>query len=471
MPSYIRFEAVNDGRCDYDICCDGSDEYEGVGGVKCPDKCAEIGKEYKKSEELRQRTLQGALKRKKELASQAATARTAVEQLLNVVNSKLEGLRQKVKDSEANLADVQHREKMRVVRGTSTTGGGKLPILVNLAQERVKELRNSLDKTRRQRDAMSARVVELEGLLAKLKEDRNPNFNDAGVKTAVQGWEDYAARETEDHWTDAEDRDLDAVLAEDTDANGINWAEFQTDDSADSDVAALYSFTSYLPPPLQTYIDTKLTGFRSYLVEIGVLPGQNPNAVGESKAVQAAQKAVDDAAKDVSNAEQSITQHQEDLDKDYGPDNGIFRALKDVCVSKDSGEYTYELCFLGRVTQKPKKGGSNTNMGSFVGFDTEVVDETVDKDGKGLGKGERVVMKYENGQHCWNGPNRSVRVVLACSAEEEIWKVAESEKCVYRVEVGTAAVCRAGSRDGNLGVGAGSGSGGGGGGEGVKDEL
>jgi protein kinase C substrate 80K-H len=82
-------------------------------------------------------------------------------------------------------------------------------------------------------------------------------------------------------------------------------------------------------------------------------------------------------------------------------------------------------------------------MGNFVSFDTEIVDGDVSADGKGLGKGERLVMKYENGQYCWHGPNRSVRVVMACTEKDEIWKISESEKCVYRMEVGTAAVCEA----------------------------
>jgi protein kinase C substrate 80K-H len=82
-------------------------------------------------------------------------------------------------------------------------------------------------------------------------------------------------------------------------------------------------------------------------------------------------------------------------------------------------------------------------MGNFVSFDTEIVDDDVPTDGKGLVKGERLVMKYENGQYCWNEPNRSTRVVMACTEKDEIWKISEGEKCVYQMEVGTAAVCEA----------------------------
>jgi protein kinase C substrate 80K-H len=52
-------------------------------------------------------------------------------------------------------------------------------------------------------------------------------------------------------------------------------------------------------------------------------------------------------------------------------------------------------------------------------------------------------MKHDNGQHCWNGPNRSTTVILACSEQNELWKVMEEAKCVYRMEVGTPAVCEA----------------------------
>ncbi|ETN47128.1 uncharacterized protein HMPREF1541_01318 [Cyphellophora europaea CBS 101466] len=446
VPSYLRFESVNDGRCDYEVCCDGSDEFGGVGGIKCPGRCSEIGKEYRKQEDIRQKALTAALKRKKELQGQAAVLRKEAEVALSAAHAQVEASKVKLNDAETNLADVEHREKLRVVRGAVTGGSGKLGILVNLAKERVNELRSSLQKTKAHRDSMSARVIELEGMLARLKEDHNPNFNDAGVKAAVQGWEEYAARDTNDHWSEAEDRDLEAIMAEDSDSSGINWAEFQADDSAESDVAALYSFTSYLPPGLQSWVDEKIVSFRHLLVENGILPAHNQD-VGESKAVQEAKKGVDTAQKDLSNAEKEITKSQDDLNQDYGPD-GIFRALKDVCVLKESGEYNYELCFLGKTKQKPKKGGADTTMGNFVGFDVEDVDEDVSADGKGLGKGERIVMKYENGQHCWNGPNRSTRVILACAQHDEIWKVSESEKCVYRMEVGTPAVCHA-TRDGN----------------------
>lgn len=160
----------------------------------------------------------------------------------------------------------------------------------------------------------------------------------------------------------------------------------------------------------------------------------------ESKAVTDARERLNSAKSDLTSKQNELKNHEEDLTKDYGPDS-IFRSLKGKCISTESGEYTYELCWMDRTTQKAKKGGSNTGMGNYQRFDKVVVDEELPPDGRGLGEGERFAMRYENGQHCWNGPSRSTLVVMACAEKDEIWKVVEEEKCVYKMEVGTPAVC------------------------------
>lgn len=205
----------------------------------------------------------------------------------------------------------------------------------------------------------------------------------------------------------------------------------------------MYRFEDYLPKSLREWLDLKLREFREMLVKNGILAENSDDSVySDNKAVKDAQDRLDGARKTLENEKKSKTEHEEELNKDYGLED-VFRALKGKCFSLDSGEYTYELCWMDRVTQKSKKGGSQNNMGSYVGMGTLVVDEEVSADGKGLGSGARLTMKHENGAHCWNGPARSTLVVLACAPQEEVWKVVEEEKCVYRMEVGTPAVCGA----------------------------
>jgi protein kinase C substrate 80K-H len=203
----------------------------------------------------------------------------------------------------------------------------------------------------------------------------------------------------------------------------------------------VYQFEAYLPKSLRDWADQKLRELRQVLVENGILAaGDKAPTTTESKAVADARSALDLAKSTLIQVSNQLSTAREDLNKDYGPDS-IFLALKGKCVSKDSGEYTYELCWLDRTSQKSKKGGGETNMGNFRGLEKVMVDDEIRADGRSLGSGERIAMRYDGGQHCWNGPSRSTLVVLGCSETEEIWKITEEEKCVYRMEVGTAAVC------------------------------
>lgn len=187
----------------------------------------------------------------------------------------------------------------------------------------------------------------------------------------------------------------------------------------------------------------KLRDLRIFMVENGMLADDSSKSEGgEPKAVTDAKSRLNAATNELNEVKSSITTHQEDLTKDYGPDD-VFRSLKEKCVTVDSGEYEYEMCWMGKTTHKSKKGGSNTGMGTFTHFEVITADEEIPADGKGLGSGERLAMVFENGQHCWNGPARSTTVIMACSEKDEIWKVVEAEKCVYRMELGTPAVCNA----------------------------
>lgn len=383
-----------------------------------------------------------AMKRRKEIQFDADRKRKEVEDKITATEIKIKGLERKVAEAEENVRETERREKNRVVKSDAAgKGRGKLGVLLGLGKERVNELRDAASRLRTMRDNMVARVTELEELLSELKKEYNPNFNDAAVKKAVQGWENYAARESDDTWSEPEDRDLLEIMKEDNAESGINWAEFENAEPDDNDAAAIYSLTSYLPPVLQSWLSDSIAGLRQTLINNGILPDNSPRAnLDDSPAVQNARQARDAAQVELSAANTELDHGRDDINKDYGP-GGIFRALKDQCVEKESGEYKYSHCFLSKTTQQPKKGGSETNMGNFVGFETEYVDDDLPANGKGLGRGDRIVLKYENGQHCWSGPNRSTRVVLGCSEVDEIYKVSESEKCVYRMEVGTPAAC------------------------------
>ncbi|OWP04879.1 hypothetical protein B2J93_4205 [Marssonina coronariae] len=428
---------INDGVCDYELCCDGSDEYAGVGGVKCEDKCKEIGKEWKKADEIRLKSAIAASKRRVELVNEAQASRAGVEIKIAQLQTEITTLEDKAADLKKKYEEVERRERGRVVK--SSGKGSKLTILAGLAKTRVNELREALLGVMAKSDKLKERLAELEKIMAAFQEEYNPNFNDEGVKRAVHAWEDYSAKKlvSEEDADPLEDDDLLDIIKEDPESEGINWAEWETEE--ESDVEALYKFEEYLPGSIREWVHQKLFDFRIMLVKNGIL-ADNASSGNEPKAVSDARSAFQTVNDEVSTKSASLGDLRNDLSKDYGTDD-IFRAIKDKCISRDSGEYEYELCWMGGTKQKSKKGGAHTGMGNFIRFDKVMVDEEVGADGKGLGKGERLVLRYENGQNCWNGPNRQTTVVLACAEKDEIWKVVEEEKCMYKMDVGTPAAC------------------------------
>lgn len=196
---------------------------------------------------------------------------------------------------------------------------------------------------------------------------------------------------------------------------------------------------AYLPSFARDFVQSKLKLVHSWLIDNGLVADTTKPGT-ESRAAKTAREAKDAAARDVTKKERELSDQEKDLELDYGVDD-IFRVLKDKCVSTDAGEYEYELCWMGSASQKSKKGHGKTNMGKYKRIDYEMADEEDRPDGKSLGRGRRMVLRYEDGQGCWNGPKRSTAVWLACSETEELWKVSEMEKCVYKMEVGTPAAC------------------------------
>lgn len=250
QPSYVSFSNVNDGICDYELCCDGSEEWEGI--VKCQDKCAEIGKEWRKHDEARQRSLNAASKKRAELVTEAQRLRKAVEDRLQSLGTEIGAAEIKVKNMEQELKDVQRSEAGKTVKA-GPGKGGKLSQLVELARTRMDELRNNLISTRGELSSNRDRLKQLEGLLATFKEEYNPNFNDEGVKRAVRAWEDYAASYTLGAEPNAAtERDVAELIKEDSE-NGLDWESY-VEEEGDTDVCEYYSIHHFCKStPLTIY--------------------------------------------------------------------------------------------------------------------------------------------------------------------------------------------------------------------------
>jgi len=82
-----------------------------------------------------------------------------------------------------------------------------------------------------------------------------------------------------------------------------------------------------------------------------------------------------------------------------------------------------------KVSQEPLSGGRSTSLGTW-------------KEWSGVPY-KYSEMLYDNGEKCWNGPNRSMRVQIVCGAENKIDNVDEPNRCEYTMTMTTPAACDA----------------------------
>jgi protein kinase C substrate 80K-H len=231
-PEYVPSSHVNDGVCDYERCCDGSDEWAHVGGVACEDRCAAMGRAWRAREAEREAAAAAARKLRQTLVRQAAKLRRAAEERLASLESEVVSL--KVREEEARRAyeDVERRDRGKMVAGGEQRG--RVAVLAGRARARVEALRGALLGMVERRDRAEARTKELEAILKSFKEEYNPNFNDEGVKRAVKAWEDYAAAAAAAAAAGTTDtvfeQDLAAIAAEDDEEHGINWRDWEESD-------------------------------------------------------------------------------------------------------------------------------------------------------------------------------------------------------------------------------------------------
>ncbi|CAN0020376.1 unnamed protein product, partial [Bubo scandiacus] len=107
-------------------------------------------------------------------------------------------------------------------------------------------------------------------------------------------------------------------------------------------------------------------------------------------AAQQAREELEEAERALKEAEESIRALEQELAFDFGP-QGEFSYLYSQCYELGTSEYIYRLCPFKRVSQKPKHGGAETNLGTWGAW-------------AGPEHDRFSAMKYEHGTGCWQGP-------------------------------------------------------------------
>ncbi|PUZ57232.1 hypothetical protein GQ55_5G413300 [Panicum hallii var. hallii] len=132
-------------------------------------------------------------------------------------------------------------------------------------------------------------------------------------------------------------------------------------------------------------------------------------------------KEYDDASSKLSKIQSKISTLTEKLKHDFGKDKEFY-SFYDQCFESKEGKYTYKVCAYKKATQA--EGHSSTNLGRWDKFEESYR-----------------VMQFSNGDRCWNGPDRSLKVRLRCGLSNELNDVDEPSRCEYVAVLSTPALC------------------------------
>ncbi|KAJ1036035.1 hypothetical protein NDA18_000183 [Ustilago nuda] len=455
LPAYIPSSRVDDGICDPE-CCDGSDEADGK--VHCPDRCEKVGKEYrKKMAELDNLRRAGAKIRDKYIADGRKQ-----KQLLEAEIAKLQIQAQVAADKEARLKHELTRAE--TLDKAAMDAKIKTPLYAKLSQyqQAIKHLNHN-------NAALKSELETLTLLLDDLVKGYNPNYQDMAVKGAVlayKQWRTSATNSAEAQGQSTVDQlaaekarlsqllhegdwpacKLSALLAEDPLDIMEGGIADQKRLTREWEGGLLFRIHEYLPDAVVPYFEAMVDTLLDVLMKANVIThvkrmrpksASSPSSSEwEAESIASARLAHSNAAAQLSRITNELGSCREKLwhfSSRYGR-SAEFKALENKCISKDTGEYTYEYCFFGRATQKPNNGGAPISLGTFASFNPKN-DSTWQQDHYWLQQ------MYTRGQKCWNGPERSTLVHLQCGVENSIEHVFEAEKCMYSFTVATPAVC------------------------------
>ncbi|KAL7424783.1 hypothetical protein Q5752_000467 [Cryptotrichosporon argae] len=429
VPGRVRAGRVNDGICDFE-CCDGSDEWE-TGA--CADRCAQVGIEYRERVEAEAKVRKTGSKIRSTYIKHAQKERERLEAELVRKRDEVAAKEKEVEAAKRDLDRAEARSKEDLERKKQS------PLFKSLQTHR-----SALARLHERSARLQGELATVLGILDELSKGYNPNYQDMAVKAAVVGFQelmgltdangeggDVKPDVVEHGQPEIEDREIDEVLGVDLD-NLLLTAE----DEVEEKESLLYKIDEYIPDSLYEYYDAARDAAIDLLIRIRWIGKAQVTSRDEDDLphVAAARERHQALTKDVNKLNRDIKTAEGTLDRmrdGYGP-QGEWKKLDGTCIDTVAGDYTYEVCFFGKATQKSNKDGATNNLGSYVGWNDSADVGTFEYYSK---------QNYKNGGKCWNGPMRSVALDLSCGTTNALLSVAEPEKCEYRFKATTPALC------------------------------
>ncbi|KAF7331712.1 hypothetical protein MKEN_00051000 [Mycena kentingensis (nom. inval.)] len=458
----IPSSRVNDGLCE-PTCCDGSDERPGV----CPNACKEIGEAYRKKRDAELKLRKTGAKIRASYITFAHKEKKRLESLIESTSQEFAVREKEVSRLRGallvyrlfycqHLLDIADRTES--LSAAALEHKKQSPLYTTLMDHSA-----ALKALQREHKKHLEREKELGNILDTLRKGYNPNYQDMAVLEAVRGWEYLAGlphigvEEDAKLAADAEVSDEEAGIEpseEDKPAEGDDdeWTaeELETgvDELLNSDYisllmahdehvqtpppSSLFNLRGYLPDAAIPHYEDFRGLILSWLEVIGIAGTDTEAASDTSKARQA----FNDADNALNKVKKEKKQAEDDLSEIFDAEGfgaeGEWKKLDNTCLELNTGEYTYEVCMFNEVKQKPNNGGQTYSLGKFESWNPSAE------------VGEPAFYEkqmYTRGTRCWNGPERSVILVLSCAVDNAILTVQELEKCEYQITGTSPALC------------------------------
>lgn len=494
VPLTIFSSRVNDGICD---CCDGSDEYNNE-TVKCPNTCWEAGKVAREKLKKKIQTYQeGVIIRKQEIeqGKQAIAKDEADLSRLKSEEKILKDLVDKLKDHKERIEKAEEEERLKKEQEEKRLREAEMKAKEHeklpeeaphgstdevhgepAAQDIFEEVSHAADETE---DHIADSELADHGASQHLaedhedthkvettdhsKSDKESSINigtqeqessedtsglskeelgrlvasrwtgeDAGHKTNDDGstvndevhHENSAKEEDDGGYTSGteddrhkygDDDDFEDDANDEYEEDHVETEESYNPDeegktvfSDDSDLTDSTS-SSWLEKLKQT-VHNVLSSFNFF---------KTPVDLSEAERIR---KEYADSKSKLSKIQSRISSLTEKLKHDFGQEKEFY-SFYDRCFENKQNKYVYKVCPFKQASQV--EGHSTTRLGQWEKFEESYR-----------------VMHFSNGDKCWNGPDRSLKVRLRCGLTNELADVDEPSRCEYVALLSTPVLCQ-----------------------------
>ncbi|XP_042549788.1 glucosidase 2 subunit beta isoform X1 [Dipodomys spectabilis] len=429
-PLYIPSSRVNDGICD---CCDGTDEYNS--GVVCENTCKEKGRKERESLQQMAEVTREGFRLKKILIEDWKKAREEKQNKLLELQAGKKSLEDQVDmlrtvKEEAEKPEKEAKERHQKL-WEEQQAASRAQREQELSANAFQELDDNMDGV--------VSVAELQ-THPELDTDGDGMFSEGEAQALLSGDAQTDAALFYDRvWAAIRDKYRSEALPTDPPApptadvpeprddqppapqQPAEEDEEEEEEDHEEEEEEEEEEEVQEAPPLQPPQPP------SPGPEEDKMPAYDEQTQAFIDAAQEARTKFEEAERSLKDMEDSIRSLEQEISFDFGP-HGEFAYLYSQCYELTTNEYVYRLCPFKLVSQKPKHGGSPTNLGTWGSW-------------AGPDHDKFSAMKYEQGTGCWQGPNRSTTVRLLCGKETAVASTTEPSRCEYLMELVTPAAC------------------------------